>query len=380
MTPYGSGWGKVRKALEQDELTPASMGQDILDVSDLAVRLVPDLPAFRNAFPRIRPPLPARKTRILLIAAQDALADSGRDLTRPHRDIGVMVSSTWGSDDASARLLDAVLRSGPRRASPLLFSQSVANAPVGAVAQHLGTRGPHLCTMGGGAIYLAFNTVARGETKAVICGGVEELEVNRLMALIGVGAFASDASAAPGPPHGKDVRPTPGEGAILMAFEDEEHARMRGAKVYAEVLAVHRSIGLSPKGLDAWGTSCGGDLTECVRCALSQAGITSESVGLFVGGRSGLSVVEEAEKDCLRNLELDHLNVHSLKRHLGESLAMAGAASVAWAADVLHRGQVSNATMGRGSGLSVCRGSHALVTNIEYEGHYFAAVLSRYSP
>src|SRR5439155_26332854 len=76
-TGYGAGWERLRSALGRGESALAMAGAELPGAEELTVALVRDLAPFRAAFPKARSPLPVRQTRLLLVAAAEALADAG---------------------------------------------------------------------------------------------------------------------------------------------------------------------------------------------------------------------------------------------------------------------------------------------------------------
>jgi 3-oxoacyl-[acyl-carrier-protein] synthase II len=350
VTPFGVGFPAFRAALRADRAVPSGAA--------------PDLAEFRRSFPGVSPPWPIPLTRMALLAAAEALADAAFPAARG--EVGLMVNRSRGANSVVIKALEPVLSDGPARMSPLLFSQTVPNAPLGAVSVHLGVRGPHLLTIGGGALLLASEAIRSGEAPAVLAGGMDEIDpITRLTAeqngYLGPGTTLSD-------------------GVVLLLLERADHARARGARGYAELAAVgvgsDGSVPVLRDGdLEGWGRPTGAGLAEALADTLAEAGATPAEVGLFVGGSNGIPVVDRAEAEAARRLGLSA--PRTLKAHLGEGFGMAAAASVAWAADCLHRGGVARASAGAGPGEDALAPGPALAFNLENHALFFSAVLRR---
>lgn len=375
ITPFGYGFRALSAALDAQRTALSQAGASLPGAADRVLGIIHDTSMFQQLFPKVRPPLPIRQTRLLLMAALDALTDSGLDLSQPRTDIGVMGDDGGNSVAVAVQFLDPVLRGGARKASPLLYSQSVANASIGAVATQFRLLGPYLHTRGGGALMLALQALEQGDANAVLVGGFDELELNGLLA-----DEANDVvhlSAAPQsyrPYHAGPGLPTRGEGAVCLVLENLEHARARHARVYARLCAVQQQLDpLFPggaQGFEGWGHARAEALLACVRSVLETAGaagtpIPPEHIDSFLGGGNGVPAIDEAERATLRALGLSQLPLVSLKGLMGEGFGLAFALSVARAAEQLQRGQ---------SGLS------CLVTNIELHPQYHAALLQRLEP
>lgn len=340
--------------------------------SDRVLGIINDLSMFQQLFPKIRPPLPIRQTRLLLMAALDALTDSGIELSQPRTDIGVMADDGGNSVAVAVQFLEPVLRGGARKASPLLYSQSVANASLGAVATHFRLLGPYLQTRGGGALMLALQALEQGDANAILVAGFDELELNGFLADESNGfVHLTAAPEAYRPYQAGPGLPTRGEGAVCLLLETLEHARARNARVYASLCAV--SQGLDPqfpggaRGFEGWGHARAEGLLACVRTALQTAGpggspLNADQLDAFLGGGNGVPAIDEAERELLKALGLSHLPLLSLKGLVGEGFGLAFALSVARAAEQLQRGEF---------------GRHCLVTNVEFHPQYHAAILRR---
>jgi 3-oxoacyl-[acyl-carrier-protein] synthase II len=326
VTGFGVGWPRARDALARGARALRAVGAAIPGLDGFTLGIAPELDAFRGEFPELSPPLPLRETQMVLLAAREAMLGAGLSPGRPREDVGVFLDRTWEPGHLVPRMIEPFLAGGPQKISPLLFAQSVANAPAGAVARLLGVRGQNLTTMGGGAVYLAVQALRRGEAAALLAGGFEDVQPDYLLSEEQLGrihprarpeAYAPYDLAGPGA--------TLGEGAVVLVLEPAEAAATRGARIHAGILGVAvASDPEAPRGVEL--------LAECAAAALADAGVRPEDVDAFVGGAGGEPAHGRAEIEALARLGVRGVKPESLKGLLGETLGMAASVSVAWAA------------------------------------------------
>jgi 3-oxoacyl-[acyl-carrier-protein] synthase II len=179
-------------------------------------------------------------------ASLQALKDSGLEITPVNAaQIGVLIGTGIGGLKVLEDQHEILMTKGPKRCSPFMIPMMIANMAAGLTAIHTGAQGPNSCTVtacaaGSNAIGDAFRMVQRGYAQAMISGGTE--------AAVTPLSFAGFASARAmsrrndDPEHAS--RPFDrdrdgfvlGEGAGIMILENLEHAKARGAKIYAEIV------------------------------------------------------------------------------------------------------------------------------------------------
>jgi 3-oxoacyl-[acyl-carrier-protein] synthase II len=187
-----------------------------------------------------------RFTQFALLAAADCLKDSGLDPATTDLDrFGCILGTGIGGIMAiEAQHLDQLER-GPRRASPHFIPKMMPNAMSGQISIKYGLRGTNFatssaCASGGHALAMALRAIQVGEADLILSGGSEAA-----VTPLSVAAFNSmkalstrtDAPDKASRPFDKDRDGfVLGEGAGLLLLEEQEHARRRGAKIYAEFL------------------------------------------------------------------------------------------------------------------------------------------------
>src|ERR687890_1371253 len=188
-----------------------------------------------------------RSGQLALVAALEAWADAGLDTpeaTDPER-VAVALASGIGGIQTLLSNYDALLAKGPRRVSPLSVPMLMANAPAATISLEIGARAGvntpvSACASGNEAIALAVDQIRLGRADVVLAGGTEAAIHPLPMA-----AFANMMALSKNPADPTTVsRPWDvardgfvlGEGAGVLVLESEEHARARGARIYAVLL------------------------------------------------------------------------------------------------------------------------------------------------
>jgi 3-oxoacyl-[acyl-carrier-protein] synthase II len=187
-----------------------------------------------------------RSSQFALVAAMEAWRDAGlEDAELVKERVGVAMASGIGGVNTLLDNYDALKEKGPRRVSPLAVPMLMPNAPAANISLYVGARAAvntpvSACASGNEAIALAVDQIRLGRADVVVAGGTEAAIHPLPMA-----AFANMMALSKNPGDPATVsRPWDtgrdgfvlGEGAGVLVLESEEHARARGARVYAEVL------------------------------------------------------------------------------------------------------------------------------------------------
>lgn len=178
-------------------------------------------------------------------AAKEAMEDAGVDMEKedPYR-VGVSVGSGIGSLQAMEREHKKLLEKGPSRINPLLVPMMICNMAAGNVSIQFGLKGKSInvvtaCATGTHSIGEAFRTIQYGDADVMVAGGTESS-----ITPIGIAGFtaltalsSSDDPTRCSVPFDKDRSGfVMGEGSGIVVLEELEHAKARGAKIYAEVV------------------------------------------------------------------------------------------------------------------------------------------------
>ena len=279
-------------------------------------------------------------------AVEDARLDTSRDLGDR---AGVLVGSGIGGLDALEDNHRILLERGPRRVSPFLVPQMIANMASGVISMRLGARGPNLsvvsaCATGTHAIGEAFRLIQRGEADLVVAGGSEAPV--RPIALSGFAAMRA-LSTRNDEPH-RASRPfdrgrdgfVVAEGAGVVVLEALEVARARGAPVHAEVVGYGRSG-------DAFHMTAppedGRGARAALRAALEDAAVRPEEVDYINAHGTSTPFNDRVETRAIREVFGEHaerLLVSSTKSMTGHTLGAAGGLEAVFTVLTLREGRV----------------------------------------
>lgn len=274
-----------------------------------------------------------RTSRLLLIAAQQALAASGwTPELRARHDLGLTLGTTFCSVRTIAEFDRRGLQLGPSHASPLDFANSVINAAAGQAAIWHDLRGVNSTISAGEASGLqamayASDLIRGGRASALLAGGVEELCFESFLGYFRAGRLCGSR----GP--GGDEYPIPfdarrngfalAEGAAMLVLEEAGAAAERGAPAIAEVLGYGSAFSVSRQEDEAAGA-----VARAVRLALDDAGLEPEDVDAVSASASGSVEVDRWEALGLAaalGSRAATVPVTALKAMLGEALGASGA-------------------------------------------------------
>jgi 3-oxoacyl-[acyl-carrier-protein] synthase II len=269
-----------------------------------------------------------------MAASQLALEDSGVDLDHTDLDrFGVIIGSGIGGLPLIEAMHDILRERGPSRISPFFIPGLIANMAAGQVSIRYGLRGPSTCpttacTTGLHAVGDAYRLIEIGKADAMVAGGTES--VITPLALGGFAAMRALSTRTDEPekasrPWDKDRDGfVMSEGAGVLVLEEIEHARRRGARVYAEVIG----YGMSS---DAYHISAphpeGDGARRVMLAALEDAGLPPSAVGYINAHGTSTGLGDVGEVKAIKRVFGDHaykLAVSSTKSSTGHLLGAAG--------------------------------------------------------
>ena len=291
-----------------------------------------------------------RYTQFAIVAADEAVNDSGLNTDKVDKDrIGVIIGSGIGGLQTLINQHDLMLDKGAKRVSPFLIPNMIANMAAGVVSIRFGFQGPNMsavsaCASANHSIGEAFKYIERGIVDVMLCGGAEAPIVE-----LGVAGFVSmKALSLRNDEPQKASRPFDrdrdgfviGEGAAILVIESEEHAKKRGAKIYARL----EGYGLSG---DAYHIAApepeGRGATQCMKAAILDAGIQPQDVGYVNAHGTSTPAGDVSEVLAVKKVFGDHakkLRVSSNKSMIGHLLGAAGGAESVATIMTVHSGTV----------------------------------------
>jgi 3-oxoacyl-[acyl-carrier-protein] synthase II len=283
-----------------------------------------------------------------VIAADLAIADAGIETRKEPERIGVFIGSGLGGVTTIERTHKTLMEKGPRRGmSPYFVPQIIVNITPGHVSIRHGIKGPNFshvsaCSTGAHAIGEAARYIQRGDVDAMVAGGCEAT-----ITPLGVGGFnAMRALSTRNDEPTRASRPWDadrdgfviGEGAGVVVLEELEHARKRGAKIYAELVGY--GVSADAHSLVAPPDS-GEGAVRSMRAALADAKLDGSAIGYVNAHGTSTPQGDIAETRAVHQVFGEHakrLAVSSTKSMTGHLLGAAGSAEAAFTALALEHG------------------------------------------
>jgi 3-oxoacyl-[acyl-carrier-protein] synthase II len=283
-------------------------------------------------------------------ASQFAMDDSGLRITPGNAaDIGVFLGSGIGGFSTIEREHKALLDGGPRRISPFFIPSAIINLAAGQVSIRFGAKGPNLatctaCSASAHAIGDSFEIIRRGDAEAMIAGGSEAaitpMSVGGFGALRALSTRNDDPARASRPFDRDRDGFIIGEGAGVLILEELEHARSRGAKIYAEVVG----YGMSGDAYHITAPSEDGDGgVRVMRMALRKAGIRPDDIDYINAHGTSTPYNDKLETLAIKTCFGDHaskLAISSTKSMTGHLLGGAGGLEAGISALAIHHQRV----------------------------------------
>jgi 3-oxoacyl-[acyl-carrier-protein] synthase II len=291
-----------------------------------------------------------RSGQLALVAALEAWADCGLaddDAKVDHERLGVAMASGIGGVTTLLTNYDALLAKGPRRVSPLAIPMLMPNSPAANIGLAIGARaGVHTpvsaCASGNEAIALGIDMIRLGRADVVVVGGTEAAVHALPMAAFGQMMALSKRNDEPE----RASRPWDkgrdgfvlGEGAAALVLESEEHARARGATVYAEAAGA----GITADSHDiAQPDPVGRGATRAMKMALREADMSADEIVHINAHATSTPQGDLAEVAAIKNAlgdAAENAVLTSTKSMTGHLLGAAGALeSVATVLALHHR-------------------------------------------
>lgn len=278
-----------------------------------------------------------RFTQFAMVAAEEAIKDSGLDKIEmdPYR-IGVIVSSAAGGFHTFEKNHKAIIERGPTKCSPFTIPMMIVDMGSGRIAMKYGYKGVNkavvsACASSNHSIGDSFRSIQYGEADIMLAGGCESTICN-----VGLGAFSSarTLSKRNDEPQ-KASRPydidrdgfVMAEGAGVLVLEEYEHAKARGAKIYAEVIGYGQTAdAYDPVAPDPEGNGA----AMAMRLALKDAELEPSAVKYVNSHGTSTGLGDIAESQAIGRVfgELDtnkDLLVSSTKSMHGHMLGATGA-------------------------------------------------------
>jgi 3-oxoacyl-[acyl-carrier-protein] synthase II len=268
-------------------------------------------------------------------AVAEALRDSGLPITEDNTDdIGVVFGAGIGGCTTMLELMRTLETKGPRRVHPFAIPMSLVDMASGQIAITFGIKGPNMaavsaCATGATNLGVGADWIRHGDTIACVVGGAETGVLPLSLAGFNVMGVLSrrndDPAGASRPFDATRDGLVLGEGAGCLILEELEHAKARGARIYAEVLG----YGLSADAVHlATPAQEGEGQVRAIQRALRHADLRPEDVDYINPHGASTVLGDKGETACLKRVFGDHaykLAISSTKSMMGHLMGAAGA-------------------------------------------------------
>ena len=331
-------------------------------------------------------------------AAGEAIQDAGLDMEKedPYR-VGCAVGSGIGSLQAMEREYDRLKEKGPGRVGPMLVPLMISNMAAGNVSIAYGLKGKSLnvvtaCATGTHSIGEAYRTIQYGDADVMVAGGTESsitpIGIAGFSALTAL-SFSEDPERASIPFDKERNGFVMGEGSAIVVLEELEHAKRRGAKIYAELTGYGCSS-------DAYHITSpaedGSGAATAMLNALKDGGVAPEELTYINAHGTSTHHNDLFETRAIKLAFGKHaydLKINSTKSMVGHLLGAAGAVEFVTCVKEIQEGYIHRTVGLRETeeelDLNYCRDSYeqevpyALTNSLGFGGHNASLLLKKYT-
>ena len=349
ISPIGNNVNEVWNSIENqvcgiDEIT-------LVDTSNFKTKLAAEVKNYNPAdhFDAKQAKRFDRTSQFAIIAAREAMKDSGITAENTDLDrVGIFVTSGIGGFMTIQNQCEVNFEKGNTRVSPMFIPMSIANMPAGNIAIEFGLKGESIaivtaCASSTHAIGEAYKTIKHGYEDVVVTGGTEA-------AICGVGiagfenmkalSNATDKNRASIPFDAERSGFVMGEGAAILVLEELEHAKKRGAKIYAEVIGFGSTTDAYHITSPCPDGECG---AKAMIRAMNDAKIEPKDVDYINTHGTSTSLNDKTETMAIKTAFGDSaydVKVSSTKGNTGHLLGAAGAIEAIISVKAIQNGKV----------------------------------------
>jgi 3-oxoacyl-[acyl-carrier-protein] synthase II len=290
----------------------------------------------------------SRFVQFAMVAAKEALAESGLQITEANRDqVGVLVGSAIGGLEEIEEAHTVLKERGPSRISPFTVPMMIADMGAGQISISIGARGPNYCTVsacasGAHAIGEAFEIIKRGDATAMVAGGSEAcvtpLALAAFCAVRAVSTRDVEPSRASRPFDAERDGFVMGEGAGILILEELSSALKRGAPIIAEIVGYAATADAShitapdPVGAGA---------AQAMKRTLIKARVAPEDVSYINAHGTATQLGDVAETLAVKDIFGEaayRIPISSTKSMMGHLLGAAGSVEAVISVKAIEEG------------------------------------------
>lgn len=343
ITPLGHDWSQIEARLREGRNAVRRMPEwDFYE--SLNSRLGCPVDDFKIPdWPRKHLRSMGRVAQLAVAASERALRDAGLlgDASIADGRMGVAYGSSGGSVEP-VRVMGRMLETGSMQGvTATSYVQMMAHTTAVNVGVFFGLKGRILptssaCTSGSQAIGYGYETIQQGKQKLMLCGGAEELSgpgVAVFDTLFATSTRNDDALLTPRPFDKARDGLVVGEGAATLVLEEYEHARARGARIYAEIVG----FGCNSDGNHITQPTSE-TMATAMQLALQDAQLAPDAIGYVSAHGTATDRGDVAESHATAQVLGKRVPVSSMKSYVGHTLGACGALESWWAVQMMRDG------------------------------------------
>lgn len=343
ITPLGHDWSTIEPRLHAGRNAVRRMPEwDFFE--SLNSRLGCPVDDFRIPdWPRKHLRSMGRVAQLAVAASERALRDAGLldDASIGDGRMGVAYGSSGGSVEP-VRVMGRMLETGSMQGvTATSYVQMMAHTTAVNVGVFFGLKGRILptssaCTSGSQAIGYGYETIQQGKQKLMLCGGAEELSgpgVAVFDTLFATSTRNDEAALTPRPFDRARDGLVVGEGAATLVLEEYEHARARGARIYAEIVG----FGCNSDGNHITQPTSE-TMATAMQLALQDAQLSPDAIGYVSAHGTATDRGDIAESHATAQVLGQRVPVSSMKSYVGHTLGACGALESWWAVQMMREG------------------------------------------
>ena len=337
ITPIGNSVEEYWQSLQEGKTGFAEI--TYFDTTDYKVHIAAEVKNFdpKNYMDRKSARRMEKFSQYAVAAAKEAMEDSGLDMAKedPYR-VGICIGSGVGSLQSIEREYAKLLDKGPSRVNPLLIPLMIPNMAAGNVSIQFGIKGKTIdittaCATGTHSVGEAFRSIQYGDADVMLAGGTE-----CAITPISVAGFTSlTALSTKNNPERCSIPFDEerdgfvmGDGAGVLVLEELEHAKARGAKIFAEIAgygATSDAYHITSPAEDGMGA------VKAMEAAINDAGVSKEEITYINAHGTSTHHNDLFETRAIKTLFGDHayeMKINSTKSMIGHLLGAAGAVEI----------------------------------------------------
>lgn len=334
ITPIGNTVEEFWKGIQEgrcgiDDIT-------LFDTTDYKVKLAAEIKGYvpEEHFDKRSSKRLERFTQLAIVAAREAMQDSGITPENTHMErVGVVVGNGIGGLGTIEEQNKNMVEKGPDRVSPMYIPMSIVNMATGNIAIEVGAKGESYCPVTACAsathsIGEAYRMIKHGYQDAVLTGGTEgSITPTGIAGFCNIKALTQETNKTRASiPFDKERSGfVMGEGAGILVLEELDHAKQRGAKIYAEVVG----YGASSDAYHITSPAPGGEGgARAMIAAMQDAHVQPEQITYINAHGTSTHLNDSAETQAIKTAlgkAANHVMVSSIKGNTGHLLGAAGA-------------------------------------------------------